>query len=347
MNRIQHRLKDTPIIANQADNGKIKLVYYENSHLIDPLVQDILTTGIRGTTCILTKTNEEALQITGLLIKNGMQAKLIQTNDGFDLYNLLELRFFLSQINLGGDTFVISDEIWGNAKRKLINNFRNSTRLEVCNNMIKDFESTNSRRYKTDFEVFIRESRLEDFCNEQGETIFVSTIHKAKGKEFDNVFLLLENFNAATDEANRQLYVAMTRAKQNLTIHLNSNFLDRLSVENLERVDDRKIYSAIKEQIIHLNHEDVNLGYFEYVQHRIGNMMSGDSMIITEEGCANSNNDLILKFSRKFLEILKVKKNKGYVLKNAKVNYILYWLKEEAEKEIKIILPELYFEKES
>ena len=347
LRRIQNRLKETPIMASQADNGKIKLVCYENGHLVIPLVQDIVTTGIGGTTCVLTKTNEEALQITGLLIKNGMHAKLIQTNDGFDLYNLLELRFFLDQVNLGADIFIISDEVWENAKRELKNIFRNSTRLEVCNNMIMDFEAINPRKYKSDFEIFIRESKLEDFSNEQGETIFVSTIHKAKGKEFDNVFLLLENFNATTGEANRQLYVAMTRAKHNLTIHLNSNFLDHLSVENLERVSDRKIYSPIKEQIIHLNYEDVNLGYFEYIQHRIGNMISGDSMIITEEGCANSNNELILKFSRKFLETLNIKKSKGYILKSAKVNYILYWLKEGSEREIKIILPELYFEKQS
>jgi len=42
---------------------------------------------------------------------------------------------------------------------------------------------------------------------------------------------------------------------------------------------------------------------------------------------------------------LKENTNKGYALKSAKVNYIVYWLKEGAEKEVKIILPELHFEK--
>lgn len=345
--RIQHRLKDTPILASQTDNGKIKLVCYENGNLIMPLVQDILRTGLTGSTGVLTKTNEEALQITGLLMKNSMQAKLVQTNEGFNLYNLLEIRFFLSQLNLGDGVFIIKDEIWENARQELKNKFRNSTRLELCSNMIKDFEATHPRKYKTDLEVFIRESKLEDFFNEHGETIFVSTIHKAKGKEFDNVFLLLENFNPVTDEANRLLYVGMTRAKQNLTIHLNARFLDSIAVENLEKVYDRETYLAVKEQIIHLNHEDVHLGYFEYTQHRIGNLISGDAMRIKEEGCANSNDDLILKFSKKFLETLELKKSKGYVLKRAKVNYILYWQKEGAKDEVKIILPELYFEKES
>ena len=98
------------------------------------------------------------------------------------------------------------------------------------------------KKYKSDLEVFIRDSKLEDFFNENGETIFVSTIHKAKGKEFDNVFLMLENFKPATDDARRQLYVAMTRAKQNLTIHLNGNYLDDITGENLGKVDNRETY---------------------------------------------------------------------------------------------------------
>ncbi|WP_230383779.1 RecQ family ATP-dependent DNA helicase [Pedobacter endophyticus] len=68
---ISDRLKATPIIARQTDNGKIKLVRYHSGNLITPLVRDILATDLKGTTCVLTKTNEEALQITGLLLKNG------------------------------------------------------------------------------------------------------------------------------------------------------------------------------------------------------------------------------------------------------------------------------------
>jgi len=330
----------------QTDNGKIKLVRYQSSNLITPLVHDILTTGLTGTTCVLTKTNEEALQITGLLLKNEMQAKLIQTNDSFNLYNLLEVRFFLTHLNFADDVFIISDEVWKNAKQELINKFRNSTKLEVCKNIIRDFEATNpNKKYKSDLEVFIRESKLEDFFNENGETIFVSTIHKAKGKEFDHVFLMLENINPATDEAKRQLYVAMTRAKQNLTIHLNLNFLDNINVDNLEHVQDNAIYPPPKELVINATHEHVKLGYFEFVQHRIERILSGDSLIVKKDGCSNSKGDLVLKFSKKMLEAIIIQEKNGFELKSAKVNFIVYWLKEGAKQEVKIILPELYFER--
>ncbi len=343
---IRHRLKDTPIIARQTDNGKIKLVRYQSVNLINPLVDDILTTGLTGTTCVLTKTNEEALQTTGLLLKNSMQAKLIQTNDGFSLHNLAEVRFFLNQVKLADDVYVISDDVWENAKRELYRRFQNSTKLEVCNNIITDFEATNpKKKYKSDLEVFIRESKMEDFFNENGETIFVSTIHKAKGKEFDNVFLMLDNFTPITDGDNRQLYVAMTRAKQNLTIHLNGNYLDNITVENLERNEDREIYQPPHEIVIHLTHTDVNLGYFEFIQHRIKHLLSGDTLVVKEDGCANLKGDLVVKFSKNYRETIETQKRKGYELKSAKVNFIVYWLKEETQQEVKIILPELTYER--
>ena len=345
--RIHHRLKNIPIIANQNDNGSIKLVRYHSDNFITPLVHDIVTTGLTGTTCVLTKTNEEALQITGLLLKNKMQTKLIQSNDGFSLYNLLEVRFFLNQLNLADDVFIISDDVWVNAKRELINKFRNSTKLEVCTNIITDFEATNPKnKYKSDLEVFIRESKLEDFLNAHGETIFVSTIHKAKGKEFDNVFLMLENFNQSSDDAKRQLYVAMTRAKQNLTVHLNSNFLDNLSVGNLERIEDSEIYPPPKELVMHLTYRDVWLDYFQNREHIISKLMSGDDLTLHGDECLNQNGQSVFKFSQHFLRQIETLKENNYILKSVKVNFIVYWLKEGSEKEVKVILPELYFEKQ-
>lgn len=344
--QISRRLKITPIVAKQNDHGKIKVVRYHSQNLIEPLVQEMITTGLSGTTCVLTQTNEEALLVTGLLLKHKMPAKLIQTNNGFSLRHLLEVNFFMGQLNLGNEVSIISDEVWDHAKRELFKRYGRSTKFEVCLNLISDFEAANpKRKYKSDLEMFICESKVEDFFRENGETIYVSTIHKAKGREFDNVFLLLEDFHPLTDSDKRRLYVAVTRAKNNLSIHLNSNFLDLISADHLTYVEDREIYLAPKEQIIQLHHQHVNLGYFEFVQPQIENLMSGDSLVIREEGFANSNHELILKFSRKFLDILLAEKNKGYVLKKAKVNYIVYWLKEATGQELKIVLPELYLKK--
>ena len=87
------RLKSLPIVAKQTDNGDIRLTRYRSGRLIVPIVNDVLSASLAGSTCVLTTTNEEAEQTAGLLLKHGMPSKLIQTNDGFSLMDLDEIRF--------------------------------------------------------------------------------------------------------------------------------------------------------------------------------------------------------------------------------------------------------------
>ena len=75
--------------------------------------------------------------------------------------------------------------------------YRNSSKIQLCINLIKAFQvNYPRRRYYSDLEVFVRESRLEDFVDMDGEKVFVSTMHKAKGLEWDCVFLTsLNNYD--------------------------------------------------------------------------------------------------------------------------------------------------------
>lgn len=341
--RIQHRLKSVPIVSKHAGAGHIKLIQYRSENLITPLVYDILKTDLAGTTCVLTRTNEEALHITGLLVKNGLQASLIQTNDGFNLYNLAEIRFFLKQLRLEDGVFVITNDLWESAKRNLADRFRSSTQYNVCTNLIRDFESTHpNKKYRTDLEAFIRESKLEDFFNANGETIFVSTMHKSKGREFDNVFLLLENYKCTTDADKRLLYVAMTRAKGNLTIHVNTNIFDGIHVGNFERHEDKNIYYPPSELAMHLSFKDVWLDYFVGRQYYVSQLKSGDLLTFNGQECLNSNGKPVLRFSKDFTKQIEEMKERNYFLRSVKVNFIVYWNREE-EKEVKVILPEVRF----
>jgi ATP-dependent DNA helicase RecQ len=301
---------------------------------------------LAGTTCVLTKTNEEALQVTCLLLKNNVQAKLIQSNDGFSLYDLVEVRFFLDCLRIGDGIYVITDEVWDNAVLELRNNFGTSTKLELCLNMIKDFEASNpTKKYKSDLETFIRESKLDDFFNENGETVFVSTMHKAKGREFTNIFIMLDHFNINTDESKRLLYVAMTRAKENLSIHLNSNILGNLVADNLERFEDAGTYLPPEELVMHLTFKDVWLDYFITRQHLMTDLRSGDNLRISSDACTTERGQPVLKFSTAFLSTIEAQRQRGYLLTKVRVNFIVYWQKEGSGEEIKIVLPEVHFEK--
>lgn len=346
VSHIHNRLKHTPVLAVQKYDGQISLAQYTDKNLITPLVSNILQSDLTGTTCVLTRTNEEALQISGLLIKNKISAKLIQSNDGFNLNNLIEIRSFLDFLNLKESDYVINDDVWEEAKKKLRISFQQSNKLEISINLIQNFEATNrNKKYKSDFDVYIKESKLEDFYNETGETIFVSTIHKAKGKEFDNIFLLLDNANHMSDAEKRLIYVAMTRAKNNLSIHTNQNIFSKIkTVENMIKYTDSEEYESPTEILIHLNHKDVWLDYFINRQSIISKLQSGDKLTIKDDECLNQNGQSVLKFSRQFLSKIEEMHSLGYDIKECKINFIVYWEKEEFEREFKIILPEVWFE---
>jgi len=348
--QIHHRIKTTPIVSVHKDNGTIRIVNYNNDNFVVPFVNEILTADLSGTTGVLTKTNDEALKITGLLLKNGIPAKLIQSNDGFSLYDLFEIRSFIDDLGLDKTTPTISLDAWNNAKREFAKKHRKSSNYNVCKQLLVDFQQTNPKvKYRSDFEIFIKESKLEDFITQKGETIIVSTIHKAKGKEFDNVFLILDDFNANTDDAKRQLYVAMTRAKQNLTIHYNGDYLDNINVEETHRVKNNEIHPMPNHLVYHLSHKDIQLGYFAFIQKRLTSLICGDTLKINELGLTNLNGEQIVKFSKTFQSTRESLANQGYQLIESKIRFILLWLYKnepnDEEKEIKIILPELYFER--
>lgn len=345
---IKHRIKEFPISAVQPTDGLLKLIRYGSGNLIEPIVRDIFNTDLSGTTCVLTHTNEEALQVAGMILARGMPAALIQTNDGFSLINLLEVRYFMNLLEIGEGASKITGEQWDAAKLDLKYKFQGSSKLHICQNIIKTFEGTLIKgAYKSDFDVFIRESRLEDFYDDNGETIFISTIHKSKGKEYDNVFLMLDNFNAQADVDKRQLYVGMTRAKQNLTIHLNSPFLDNITAGNPHWVEDSEVYAVPDVLIMHLSFKDLVLDHFIHRQSLVSGLMSGDELIVKGSDCFNAGGQSVLRFSKAFIEKMEARKNQNYRLASAKVNFIVFWKKPGKEQEYRVVLPEVVFRRKS
>lgn len=60
-------------------------------------------------------------------------------------------------------TPVISDNQWKNAIEKLKQQYRNSECLPLILDILTAFAETNARKYRTDFDMFLHESKIEDF----------------------------------------------------------------------------------------------------------------------------------------------------------------------------------------
>jgi len=173
-------------------------------------------------------------------------------------------------------------------------------------------------------------------------TVLVSTIHQTKGREFDNVFLALCRFSRMDDETRREIYVAITRAKQNLYIFCNGDFFDRIEAENVTRTSDNNDYPTPPLISLQLFHEDVALSYFTNRRKEIDTLISGHKLSLGKDGCYSGNKQ-VLKFSAKFAAKIGELGAKGYSPSKAVVRHIVFWPDKDNNREVKIILPDIEF----
>lgn len=293
---------------------------------------------------MLTSTNYEVLQVQSELTRMGIRAKLIQSNDEFRLYNLAEVRFFLKTIDKKLRSPVIDNELWSFAKKQLVEAYAESSCLPNCLNMLSEFEAVNRNKFRTGLDELIKESHYQDFYNHESEEVYISTIHKAKGREFDSVYLLLNNIFAKSDEEKRRLYVAMTRAKESLYIHCNTDIFNKYSVDGVVKREDVTQYDEPLEISLQLTHRDVVLNFFKDKKKVILGLRSGDELKVTD--CfllaeINGRSICVAKFSSRFEKKLNDLIKKGYNPVSAQVGFIVAW-RDEEDEESAVLLPTLH-----
>ena len=181
-------------------------------------------------------------------------------------------------------------------------------------------------------------------------------MHKAKGKEYDHVLMLVVDYDCTTDESRRLLYVASTRAKKTLHIHTNIDFYDTIESKSITRNRyTGELIEPLEYEMV-LGHKDVSLNSFNYQVPlsilktiKTGDKLEKDIKIFRHgeaPGLAKENHGNLLLFSKKFVaEHYNPMLKKGYDIISATAEYIVYWYNKDNEKEYKIVLPRLKFEK--
>jgi len=344
---LAQRMKSSPLKAVQTEQGSVRVTKHRSSNLEVPVVEDIMCNYHSGTACVLTATNEESLRIMGLLIRNNISARLIQTNNGFDLFNLAEIRFFMKAL---GESNVptISDTAWKKAINELNAAYSKSTCLSVCMKLLETFAATNKAKYRSDLIEFIHESNYDDFIEDAKNTILVSTMHKAKGREFDRVYLMLNRYENTTDSAKRALYVALTRAKSDLSIHYYGSFMEGKPLPGVAYQQDMTLYPEPNEIVLQLGHKDVVLDFFKGKKAKILTLQSGEqlyadgSYLLYED---HGTKKKLIKLSRKAQDQLEVLRDKGYRVQSAEIRFVVAWKHDDESEEHAIVLPTLYMVK--
>jgi ATP-dependent DNA helicase RecQ len=348
---ISNRLKSSPISGRRNESGEVRLIKHQSPNYEQAIVDEILSENKTGKSAVLTSTNDNALIITALLNKNGRKARLIQSRDGFTLANLAEIRCFLDEIRSRGISRV-DQSLWDGAKEKMCNEFRDSSCLDIALNCIKAFETEYPKsKYVSDFNDYLLEAQLESFSKVKDSEILVSTIHKSKGCEYDNVYLSLKGWEKISDSERRALYVGITRARNNLSVHYDTNIYGLCrSAENILTRSDATEYGLPDEIMLQLTHRDVVLDMFKGKEKLITGIHSGKELYRNGdylEVPTDKGRRAVVKFSSAFKTRLTELATKGYVPSRAVVRFQVYWKSadENVSVSIPIILPDLYLER--
>ena len=363
---IRQRIKSAPIISMSQEDGEVRIVKHpyeiqeKRVYMYQPILEDVIrlqtsnnqkaTDGSSDkkneTISILTQTNEETVIMLALLHSHGIKAKLVQSMDGLRFWNLAEVRYFLKKIDQSlkeTKSPIIPDDIWETAKHQTYQKYASSLALQYLHRSLQIFEQTNRAKYYSDLKEFVFESSVEDFCDITESDIVVSTIHKAKGHEFDHVLMLITHPEHPTDEILRRYYVGMTRAKQTLTIHTNGNLFDTL--HTAQHLYDTQAYDEPNEIVLQLSHKDVNLGFSKPHKDTILSLRSGMPLTYHDHClCLPSTSKDIAQFSIKMNEKIGKWELKGYKITTAKIRFIVAWKSKDApkdEKESAIVLADL------
>ena len=313
--RIPGRMKHTAIQSATGTEGKVITL----KSLIDAEIK------VEGTTAILTRTNEETLQVAYELERRGQYATVVQSMGGFRFGNLAEVRYFLKQLGDKEDAAISTDR-WQEAKRRTLETYATSTRLSIMKHFFADFETTHRTFYHSDLREYIFESSIEDFIAADDCSVFVSTVHKAKGREFDTVYLLSSVPDSRDVNDMRAYYVGLTRAKLNLYLIVNPP----------------AEYAAI---LIALNMHDVILDFFKGRKELVLQLRSGDILYYHDGFLLSEMGVNIAALSAAGKDKLKAWTDKGYVVAEVKVSFTLAWKPVNSQIEYAVCLANIVLSK--
>lgn len=341
------RMKTTPIVSVSSEDGRVEVTRHTAQHLYQPVVDDVLRHQSEGTACVLTQTNEEAVILVALLRKHGVKSKLVQSMDDIRFANMAEVKYMLRYISKRLTAPLIPDQLWEEAWQATRRKYATSESLPYVERCKQRFEQTNRAKYRTDLWEFICESSVEDFCEATDAEVIVSTIHKSKGREFNDVYMLISDRRQKDSCLFRQYYVGMTRAKQRLFVHTNGDLFSRMPADS--HTTDNRQYPFPEQIVLQLTHRDVNLGFFKGIKQEVLALRSGDALTLDDSYfLIPSSRRAIAKLSQAMQATLSTWREKGYAPRSASVRFVVAWKPKDAPKEepeTAVLLTDLVLEK--
>jgi len=346
--RLQTRFKTESLIPYAKASGRVVLHLCESPYLVRPAVEQVKTVDPTHSVAVLAHTNEEVSALYSALYDQGIQARYLLDRGGFRLRNLEEIDyvdFHLKQ--LCGDDHRIDEEyfeiVWEKSKRR----FQGSLHLKLLKQVIDGFRKEYDAYYLSLWESYLDEITFEDFSNSARVT--VSTMHKAKGKEFDTVIVVIHPRHI-DDELLRLYYVAVTRAKKELIIMTDHQRLLSILPNDLTIIKDHRRYAPTDTQTSIMTLRNVALGFSGWQNDVSEALIAGTKVTMRRMPGSDKlhlfvGNDPIERLSKEFDKTIKERLKAGYRVVDIEVESVVLWKDKKENKRIKHALCKIVMKK--
>lgn len=298
------------------------------SKLLGTIAEEIGKSPRIHTISVLTKTNEEALRINHLLSEQSIPTNLIMERDGYQVRNIIEfytLTKLLSKHAQQETGYLSASDIL-KCQSILKRDFQHSNLLKHALALFDRFLKLHESHYLADWKSYLRSLRHSDIHIDHNERVWISTMHKAKGKEFDIVYLPVEDSYPRKPEEFRLLYVALTRSKSEIHLFVNHDFFKSMlppksQHHSLPQPDQKDETMHILLGLTHVNLRNIKR---PKAQKLMAEIFAGTKVALDNDRVTFGNSDLF-KLSKKGMEKMNQIENKGLSLDSLVVDRVVMW----------------------
>ncbi len=334
------------MVSEHLGVGEVHLHYYKDPNFlaeVRPFIQESDSKSI----AVIAHENEQVLSLFSILKEDScLDVSYLLKNEGFKLSMLDEINSFTNFIesNLSSENKIINQKLFDDARSHIKNEYAESGKLLVALGHIAEFEEKHELLTLSLWNTYAYEVNVEELESVQSKVV-VSTIHRTKGKEFDEVHVILqkEHNQNDLDYFYRLYYVALTRAKSKLHIH-SYPIKPFQALENLDvKVHYNKVesFNSKRNLVFVMGLGDVFLGFtpqqstdiksFSGMTVEVLENQSG-SYSIRQEGFE------VARTSKGFRIKLQRYLSKGYVFGECFIEYVAHYYLSDKKRYNKVVL---------
>ena len=322
--RVDKRFKQHKLIPQTSDTGLVTFIHTQSRHLIEPTIAICKETPLKGSTILLAHTNDEVISLYSHLQELGFDVTYLLDNIGYNIKNIVEIYEFNALLQLEDS---ISEDILYTTLLKIQKRFAHSKNLYKIKRVVEMFLQSNEYLTLSIWNEFLDELEIGMF--EERAHFSISTIHKSKGKEFDNVIMMLHNVQEQS-YYKRLYYVGMTRAKHTLYLVSNNGHFNLSDKTPMKIIQDYNNYSEPNLITLLMSLKDINLGFQSSIEFKEKDIIAGTQARLLQlyknkPRILLHGEDTIAQLSKKFEAQLVVYEQKGYQIKHIEIESVIHW----------------------